>query len=114
MVNSSEYYGGLKTNYFCPHNSSFPGNAKDKESFEKNLGKITKLSQRMITCIRKVPKKGKVPTAIEVFYVTKKNGIEVCKIGSKELGEMYVDEGWLSQQIIDAYLLYLVSQDINR
>ena len=46
--------------------------------------------------------------------MTKKNGIEVCKIGSKELGQMYTDqEGWLNQQIIDAYLLYLVAQDIN-
>ena len=114
MVNASEYYCGLKTNCFCPRNSLFLKNAKDKKSFEKNLGKITKLSQRMITLVTKVPKKGKEPTAIEVFYVTKKNGIEVCKIGSKELGEMYTDQGWLSQQIIDAYLLYLVAQDINR
>ena len=67
----------------------------------------------MITCLKKGLKKGKEPTEIDAFYVTKKNGIEVCKIGSKELGQMYTDkEGWLNQQIIDAYLLYIVAQDI--
>ena len=56
---------------------------------KKSSSKVPKT----ITCL----KKGKEQNGIDVFYLTKKNGLELCKIGSEELEAMYTDKGWLSQ-----------------